>query len=195
MNDLTMLDEPRLFSALQAATVEAGFSMACEPLTGSLLRTLAATKRGGHLLEIGTGTGIGTSWILDGMDAASTLVSVELDGAVQQVAAKYLGDDPRLTLICDNAETFLKSGQAQTFDFIFADTFPGKFYLLNEALALLKVGGLYIIDDLLPQPNWPENHQQNVDQLIAELEGRSDLVLTKMHWVSGLIVATKVQRS
>jgi predicted O-methyltransferase YrrM len=191
MNDLINLNAPAKFEDLQAATSNAGFSMACEPLTGSILRTLAATKPGGHFLEIGTGTGIGTCWILDGMNESAHLTSVELDEKVQAVAAKHLGDDPRLTLICTNAEEFLKSEHDQQYDFIFADTFPGKFYLMGEALALLKIGGLYIIDDLLPQSNWPEGHQKNVDHLIAELEARSDLILTKMNWASGLIIATK----
>jgi len=35
--------------------------MASEPLVGALLRTLAASKSGGRLLELGTGTGIATS--------------------------------------------------------------------------------------------------------------------------------------
>lgn len=46
---------------MQKATRELGFSMAFEPLVGSLLRTLAASKRLGVFLEIGTGTGIGTA--------------------------------------------------------------------------------------------------------------------------------------
>jgi predicted O-methyltransferase YrrM len=82
--------------------------------------------------------------------------------------------------------------QNRKFDAIFADTFPGKFVALEDALRLLKVGGLYVIDDLLPQPNWPEGHQQNVNRLLAELDQQSDLRLTKMNWSTGLIIAAKI---
>jgi hypothetical protein len=58
-------------------------------------------------------------------------------------------------------------------------------------LQLLKPGGLYIIDDLLPQPNWPEGHAPRVPALVATLEARRDLVLTKLNWSTGLIVATR----
>jgi predicted O-methyltransferase YrrM len=39
----------------------------------ALERAVAATKPGGKLLEIGTGTGVGTLWILDGMDQQAHL--------------------------------------------------------------------------------------------------------------------------
>jgi hypothetical protein len=55
-----------------------------------------------------------------------------------------------------------------------------KFTHLDELLKLLKPSGIYIINDLLPQPSSPEDHAPKVEQLIADLEGRSDLVLTKM---------------
>ena len=46
-----------------------GFKMSCDYETASLLRTLAASCRHGKLLELGTGAGISTCWILDGMDS------------------------------------------------------------------------------------------------------------------------------
>ena len=58
-------------------------------------------------------------------------------------------------------------------------------------LDLLNPGGIYFIDDMLHQPNWPDGHQQNVDDLVAFLEGRDDLNLTKMNWSTGLIIAIK----
>jgi hypothetical protein len=57
---------------------------------------------------------------------------------------------------------------------------------------MLKIGGIYLIDDMLPQPNWPSGHQDNVVKLISYLDTREDLKLTKMNWSTGLIIATKV---
>jgi len=62
-----------------------------------MLRTLVASKPGGRFLELGTGTGIATAWLLEGMDERSTLISVDNDGAVQSVARDSLGADNRLT--------------------------------------------------------------------------------------------------
>jgi len=76
---------------------------------------------------------------------------------------------------------------------IFADTWPGKFYDLEETLALIKPGGFYVIDDMNTQPDWPEGHQQKVHLLVEYLEQRDDFSLTKMNWSTGIIVATKKQ--
>jgi len=188
------LEPPSILLHIAQATEAIGFTMASDPLTGSLLRTLASTKPGGAFLELGTGTGMGTAWLLDGMDAASTLLTLDNDETPVTVACRCLGDDSRVTFHVMDGVAFLQQldDQGQTFDLIFADTFPGKFVALDDALRLLKVGGLYVIDDLLPQPNWPEGHQQSVNRLIAELDQRSDLHLTKLSWSTGLIIAAKV---
>ncbi|SRR5258706_988040 len=193
MNDNT-LRLPSSLTRIYHETAKLGFKMACEEQVGSILRTLAASKHGGAFLEIGTGTGVGTAWILDGMDKASTLVTVERDAEVNAIAQRHLAKDKRVTFLTVDAEDFLKEAHSKEFDFIFADTFPGKFYLATEVLAMLKVGGLYIVDDLLPQPTWPAEHQTNVDELVEELEHRRNLMLTKLDWASGLIIATKIGR-
>ena len=191
MNDTVNLHSPVVIDAISQETVASRFPMASEPQTGSLLRTLAATKPFGTFLELGTGTGLSTAWILDGMDSTSTLLSVDNDDKAQGIARRHLQHDPRVSFHLGDGAAFLVSLVEQKFDYIFADTWPGKYDHLNEALALLKPGGLYIVDDMLPQLNWPSGHEANVVALIATLEQRSDLTLTKLHWASGLIVATK----
>jgi len=87
---------PTAWRTLSARTRELGFDMPSEPRIGALLRTLAAAKPGGRLLELGTGTGLATACLLDGMDAAAELVSVDTDQEVQAVAREALGHDPRV---------------------------------------------------------------------------------------------------
>jgi predicted O-methyltransferase YrrM len=58
---------PTAYKSIDDATKLSGFTMASDVLTGSLLRTLAGSKPSGKFLELGTGTGLSTSWILDGM--------------------------------------------------------------------------------------------------------------------------------
>ena len=58
----------------------------------------------------------------------------------------------------------------ETFDLVFADAMPGKYDLFEETIGLVKVGGFYIIDDMIPQPNWPEGHADKVERFIEELE-------------------------
>jgi len=186
------LNPPAILPAILYDTEQVGFKTTCEPLTGSILRTLTASKPAGHFLEIGTGTGAGTCWIMDGMDRHSTLITVENNPDLSAIAQCHLGRDPRVEFVVADAEVFLKGLNGMKFDLIFADTFPGKFYVREESLTSLKIGGLYIIDDMLPQPTWPENHQANVDQLIAALSQDRRLRMTQVNWSSGLMVAVRV---
>lgn len=61
----------------------------------------------------------------------------------------------------------------------------------KRALLLLRVGGIYFVDDLLPQPSWPEGHAPKVPVLIGDLERQRDFVATKLAWASGLMILVR----
>lgn len=182
---------PKTYNDIDEATKLSGFAMASDVLTCSLLRTLAASKPSGKFLELGTGTGLSTSWILDGMDHASTLISIDNDPLFLEIAKDNLGFDNRLNLVLADGGKWIEENKTRKFDYIFADTWHGKYLLLDEVLSMLNKGGLYIIDDMLPQPNWPDGHQEKAVKLIEYLETRKDLLLTKQVWATGIIIATK----
>src|SRR5215831_12420582 len=109
---------PKTYGDIVKATALSGFTMASDILTCSLLRTLAASKPAGRFLELGTGTGLATAWILDGMDPFSTLISVDSDAGFQNIARKYLGSDSRLSLLGMDGEAWIQNNGNETFDFI-----------------------------------------------------------------------------
>jgi predicted O-methyltransferase YrrM len=194
MNDLDIAHVPAALDAIGRDAEAIGFSMASEPRTGALLRAMVASKPGGRFLELGTGTGVGTAWLLAGMDASARLDTVESDGAVLDVARRHLGQDPRVTFHHADAPAFLEQAAATPappFDLIYADTWAGKFTHRDLALSLLRVGGIYFIDDLSPQPNWPEDHAPKVPALIADLEGRPGFTSTRLAWASGLLLLVR----
>jgi predicted O-methyltransferase YrrM len=191
MDELAHLNPPAALPAILERTEALAFPMPSEPRTGAILRVLAASKPGGRLLELGTGTGLSAAWLLDGMDREARLTSVDVDPEVQAVARQYLGSDPRVEIVTADAAEFLRRQDVETFDLIFADAMLGKYELLDQALALLCRGGLYVIDDMLPQDNWPENHASRVPRLIADLAGRTDYRIVSLAWSSGLVVVAR----
>lgn len=193
MDDHKIARVPAALEGILRDTQKLGFKMGSEPQTGALLRTLAATKPGGRFLELGTGTGIGTAWLLSGMDAESRLDSVEIDSNVSDIARRHLGKDPRVSFHSADGIDFLKKAPAPGYDFIYADTWPGKFSHLELALSLVRVGGIYFIDDLLPQPAWPAEHASKIPMLIAELEKRSDFISSRLAWSSGLMILVRTR--
>ena len=182
---------PSAYRDIERATVTSGFTMPSEIMTCTMLRTLAASKPGGKFLELGTGSGLSTSWVLDGMDSSSTLISIDHDESLLSIARSYLGTDKRLHLIESDGEEWVMSNRGSMFDFIFADTWHGKYLLLDEVLEMVKPGGFYIIDDMIEQPNWPDGHAQKASNLLGYLDGRSDFFITKQNWASGIVVAVK----
>ena len=191
MDDTMIVRTPPALAAIQADTARLGFSMASEPKTGALLAALAAAKPGGRLLELGTGTGIGTAWLLSGMDASARLDTVDTDSAVVDVARRHLGGDARVAFRVEDGGAFLARADPDTYDLVYADAWPGKFTHLDAALACLRQGGLYIVDDLLPQANWPEGHAGKVDALIADLERRPGFAVVRLAWASGVMLVVR----
>ncbi|WP_030965709.1 class I SAM-dependent methyltransferase [Streptomyces sp. NRRL S-378] len=190
MRDLPRQRPPRL-DAILADAEQAGFAMSCEDRTGSLLATLAASKPGGRLLELGTGAGAGAAWLTAGMDAGAHLTTVETDPAVQAIARRHLAADPRIEFVTADADAWL-TGAGGPYDFAYVDCRPGKYHRLDDLLALLAPGALYVVDDMLPQATWPEDHQPRVDGFLERLPEVANFLATPMRWASGLVVAAKV---
>lgn len=191
MDDHAVKGAPPILDQIAADTVAAGFTMASEPKTGALLSVLAASKPGGRLLELGTGTGIGTAWMLSGMDASARLDTVDVDDTVMDIARRYLGSDPRVTFHHMDGAEFIARSTKDRYDLIYADAWPGKFSQLDEALELLSLGGIYFIDDLLPQSNWPEGHAPKVPALIDAIERKPGFATVRLAWASGLMIVVR----
>ncbi|CAN7207065.1 O-methyltransferase [Caulobacter sp. LjRoot300] len=182
---------PATWREIDARSRVLGFDMPSEAGTGAMLRLLTATKAGGRFLELGTGTGLATAWLLDGMAPDASLVSIDTDMGVQAVARAVLAGDPRVTFVIEDGLDYVRAQRPASFDLIFADAWPGKYEGLDETLALLGPGGLYVVDDMSPQPNWPPGHQPRIDALVTRLKSHPDLATVALDWASGLIIAAR----
>lgn len=182
---------PATWREIDARSRVLGFEMPSEAGTGAMLRLLAAAKAGGRFLELGTGTGLATAWLLDGMGPDASLVSIDTDMGVQAVARAVLAGDPRVTFVIEDGLDYVRAQRPASFDLIFADAWPGKYEGLDETLALLGPGGLYVVDDMSPQPNWPPGHPPRVDALVTRLKSHPDLATVALDWASGLVIAAK----
>ncbi|WP_246581512.1 O-methyltransferase [Echinicola shivajiensis] len=191
MKDSNILDLPKIYPQIEAKCAEIGFSMPSDKFIGTLLKTLISSKPCGKFLELGTGIGLSLAWMVDGLDEDSSLITVDNDFSLSEIAQGYFGKDKRVDIICADGSKWIREYEGKHFDLIFADAWPGKYNVLEETLSLLKKGGFYVIDDMNSQPNWPEGHQDNVDKLVAYLEQRKDLSICKMNWSTGVIIATK----
>ncbi|MRH99622.1 methyltransferase domain-containing protein [Kriegella sp. EG-1] len=193
MNDSNIQDIPVIHKTITRKSKEIGFTMPSDLYIGTLLKTLISSKPSAHILELGTGIGLSLSWMIDGMDENSSLITVDNDPELITIAKQYFGKDSRVEIVCEDGANWIKNYNKDKFDLVFADAWPGKYSEIEAILDLIKVNGFYIIDDMKAQPNWPVGHEDNVDQLVAYLEKRDDFNITKMDWSTGLIIAVKTK--
>ena len=124
---------PEQYEKIKLASEELKFNMASDLQTGSLLKTLVASKPSGRFLELGTGTGLATTWMIAGLYKNSSLLTVENNELLIDVAKKYINDN-RVEFILADGYEWIKNYNGEKFDLIFADAMPGKYDLFDEQL-------------------------------------------------------------
>ena len=169
--------------------------MASDQMVGELLRVLVASRPAGQFLELGTGIGASLCWLLDGMDENSRLVSLDNDPDLVDFAGSLMDSDARLTLLCQDGNQWIESHLDHRFDLIFADTWPGKYNLLEATLQMVKPGGFYVVDDMLPQANWPEGHAEKASALLEHLKTLKEFHCLFLNWSTGIVVCTRKSRA
>jgi predicted O-methyltransferase YrrM len=149
----------------RAAAARLGFEGSSLDEVGQLLATLTASRPGGRIGEVGTGTGVAAAWIASALAGGATLVTVELDEARAAAASSLLeGESGCTTLHGDWREVLPPHAP---FDLLFFDGAQWKRDPEREAphaVALLAPGGLLVIDDLTPVELWPEEWRGQPDR-------------------------------
>ncbi|MGI9433283.1 MAG: O-methyltransferase [Geminicoccaceae bacterium] len=180
------LEPPAVVAQLLDEASRLGFSQSCDPRTGALLRLLAASKPGGRFLNLGTGVGVSSAWLLDGMNANAELWTVDIDAERSRVAKTHL--DERLRIVVEDAATFMQGALAadKRFDLIFADAIPGKYKNLDLALNLVAPAGFYVVDDMPPKDEWP-----GALILMDHIAADPRFTTLKLDWATGHFLAVR----
>ena len=139
-------EEDAPLAAARARAAEVGVA-AVDPATGSALRALAASLAARAVVEVGTGAGVSTLWLLRGMSPDGVLTSVDAEGEHQRLARTSLAEagiaPPRARLIAGRALEVLPRLSDGAYDLMFCDGARTEAVdYLSAALRLLRPGGL-----------------------------------------------------
>lgn len=137
---------PPLVEKALALAERTAFTRSCSPETGRLLQVLAGARGLERVAEIGTGTAVGSAWILSALDPDVAFVTVELNAERAGAAAELLADDPTARVLHGDWRDVLPA--EAPFDLLFAD--GGRAKAHEEVLGLLAPGGILVLDDLTP---------------------------------------------
>ena len=182
---------PELVAAAAGRARSTGFDLSCEPAVGGLLAVLAAhLPARSRILELGTGAGVGTAWIVSGLMPRTdvTVTTVEQDPQTARLAAQ--GSWPAFTdLRHGDALDALREGGG--FDLIFADAPGGKHDGLGLTIAALNPRGLLVVDDMTPVPRWPAELYARQAEVRRVLLASPLLISVELACGSGVIVCAR----
>jgi predicted O-methyltransferase YrrM len=137
---------------------------ACIPQVGRLLQVLTSGKPGGRIGEQGTGAGVGTAWLADGLRNGAHLISVEINPTFSTAVAQLFADYPNVEI--RTGDWHDKMSPNEPYDLLFMDAMPRGDLVPSKwdsMVELIKIGGQTVMDDLTPVELWPSDWDEIID--------------------------------
>ena len=191
-------EDAALQSARQRAA-EVGVP-AIDPVGGAVLRLLASVAGARTAVELGTGAGVSTLWLLRGLTRDGVLTSVDADGEHQRLAKASLAEaevpSGRVRLISGRALEVLPRLSEKAYDVVFCDAAKTENQdYLNAAMTLLRPGGLVVFAGALgggrvAEPTARDAETVGMRELARVVRDEPRLVSAMVPAGAGLLAAT-----
>jgi predicted O-methyltransferase YrrM len=173
------------------------------PGSGAFLRYLAFTLKAQSVVEVGTGSGVGALWLLDGMLESGTLTSIDDEMEHTQIAKLAFADADitpgRYRLITNTVVDVISKLTDRAYDLVVLRHNPEDLsFVISEAHRILRSGGALVIDNYYGGGKVSDLTQRD-PKTVALRDAGKIIKNDSEHWVSslipigdGLLVATKV---
>ena len=136
---------------------ERAAQLGCTPVTpgaGAALSVLAAAVAARAVVEIGTGTGVGSLYLLRGMPADGVLTTIDLEVEHQRAAKEAFAEESvkptRTRTISGRALDVVPRLTDGGYDLVFVDADKENYRgYVEQAVRLLRPGGVLVVDNAL----------------------------------------------
>ena len=120
--------------------------------TGAYLRQLAHQLKAQSVVEIGTGSGVGSLWILEGMLSSGTLTSIDDEMEHTSIAKIALAEaeisQSRYRLITNSVMDVMTKLTDRAYDLVVFRHNPEDLsFAIAEAHRILRSGGVFVVDN------------------------------------------------
>lgn len=124
------------------------------PAAGATLRFIAAASNARAVVEVGTGTGVSSVWLLRGMRSDGVLTTIDIEAEHQRVARRIFAEagfaPSRTRIITGRALDVLPRLADGVYDLVFVDHEAGEYAsAVNAAARLLRPGGVLVLGGAL----------------------------------------------
>jgi len=173
------------------------------PGSGAFLRYLAFTLKAQSVVEVGTGSGVGSLWLFDGMLESGTLTSIDDEMEHTQIAKLAFADAEispvRYRLITNSVLDVISKLTDRAYDLVVVRHDPQDLaFVISEAHRILRSGGAMVIDSFFGGSKVNDPSQRD-PKTVALRDAGKIIKNDTEHWVStliptgdGLLVATKL---
>jgi predicted O-methyltransferase YrrM len=188
---------------LTAARERAG-ELGCVPIGpggGATLRLLATVAAARSVVEVGTGAGVSSLYLLGGMVPDGVLTTIDIEGEHQRAAKDAFNEagiaPARYRLINGSAPEVLPRLRDGAYDLVFVDADKSTYAMYYEqAIRLLRPGGIVAFDNALWHDRVADPGQRDHDTTVLRDLGRAvrddtRLVSALLPVGDGLLVAAK----
>lgn len=198
----SFIAEDAVKAAARARGVEIG-THDVSPGTGAYLRHLAQLLSAQSVVEVGTGSGVGSLWLLDGMIASGTLTSIDDEMEHSAIAKLAFAEAeiaaPRFRLITNVVMDVMTKLADRAYDLVvYRHNSEDLTYAITEAHRILRSGGVFVIDNFFGGSKVPDPAQRD-PKTIALREAGKQIKSDTDSWMSvlvttgdGLLLATKL---
>jgi predicted O-methyltransferase YrrM len=143
------ISEDAILMAARDRAVEIGAG-AVTPAVGALLSLLARLSGGKAVVEVGTGAGVSSLWLLSGMSDDGVLTTIDIEPEYQRIAKQAFSDagigPSRTRLISGRAQEVLTRLADESYDLVFIDADPiDQPEYVVEGVRLLRPGGAIVV--------------------------------------------------
>ena len=181
-----------------------GDDLGCVPVlpgAGAALRLVAATLGARSVVEIGTGAGVASIWLLRGMRPDGVLTTIDVEPEHHRAARETFSEagipTNRVRLISGRALEVLPRLTDGAYDIVFCDGDKKEYAgYLEQAMRLLRPGGAVVFDNALWHDRVADPTQRDEDTTAIRELGRAvrddeRLVSAMLAAGDGLLVAVK----
>ena len=170
---------------------------------GAFLKHLAHNLSAQSVVEIGTGSGVGALWVLEGMLSSGTLTSIDDEMEHSNIAKTALMEadiaPARFRLITNPVMDVMTKLADRAYDLVIFRHNPEDLpFAITEAHRILRSGGVFVIDNFFGGSKVSDPAQRDPKTVALRESGKS-LKNESENWVvsliptgDGLLLATKL---
>lgn len=198
----SFIGEDAIKSAARARGVEIG-TLDVTPGAGAYLSFLARLLKAQSVVEIGTGSGVGSLWILDGMLNSGTITSIDDEMEHSSIARQAFAEadiaPQRFRLITNPVMEVVAKLTDRAYDMVIFRHEPEDLpYAISEASRILRSGGVFVVDNFFGGSKVSDPAQRD-PKTVALREAGKAIKLDTETWATtlipigdGLLLATKL---